>query len=321
MSENQDLDSQGIWIYDVAIVDHLEKRDWQITQLRFTSRSAGVIILASASRLPPLLSFVTLFDEIQQARVALERVQEVLDQEPEPQLSPEARIYSIQLRGQVVFEDVWFGYNDDLVLKGVTFTIEPGEHVALVGQSGAGKTTIARLLLGLYRPSRGRILIDGIDLRHLDLATYRRHVAVVLQENLLLSGTIAENIAASDSPEHALVVDAARRAAAHDFIANRAEGYETVIGEQGLTLSGGERQRIALARALYRDPHIVVLDEPTSALDELNESEVWHNLETALSGRTTLVIAHRLALTQSADRVLVLEHGLVTQDWKESNLE
>jgi ATP-binding cassette subfamily B protein len=276
--------------------------------------SVGELIaftMYTSQALPPLLSFVTLFDEIQQARVALERVQDVLDQEPESQLAPEARVYPTQLRGQVVFDDVWFGYNDDAVLKGVSFTIEPGEHVALVGRSGAGKTTIARLLLGLYQPSRGRILIDGIDLRQMDLTTYRRQVAVVLQENLLLGGTIADNIAIGEAPQHDLVVEAARKAGAHDFIVNKARGYDTVVGEQGLSLSGGERQRIAIARALYRDPGIVILDEPSSGLDGVSEREVWAHLEAALMGRTKLVIAHRLAALQSTNRALALEEGTV----------
>jgi ATP-binding cassette subfamily B protein len=216
----------------------------------------------------------------------------------------------------VRFEEVCFGYDGAAtpVLRGVSFEVRPGECVALVGRSGSGKTTIARLLLGLYRPCRGRVLIDGVDLGQLDLGAYRRQAGVVLQENLLVRGTIAENIALGDDrPDPGRVRAAAEQAGAHGLIAAKPLGYDTVVGEQGLTLSAGERQRIGLARALYRDPRLLILDEVTSALDAVSEAEVQQALDAALAGRTALVIAHKLTTVRRADRVLVLQDGLIAE--------
>jgi ABC-type bacteriocin/lantibiotic exporter with double-glycine peptidase domain len=265
--------------------------------------------------LPPLLSLVTLWDEWQQARVAMERIQEILDEKPEPQLSPEARIYLQPLEGRVCFQQVCFRYEGAApVLRGLSFEIRPGERVALVGRSGSGKTTVARLLLGLYQPDQGHVLIDDADLRHLDLLTYRRQIGVVLQENLLLSGSVGDNIALGEpQPDADRVLKAAQEAGAHEFITRLPEGYETRVGEMGLTLSAGERQRISIARALYRNPRILIFDEATSALDSLNEWEIQRNLDTILAGRTTLIITHKMTMMKTAHRILVLHDGLVVE--------
>jgi ABC-type bacteriocin/lantibiotic exporter with double-glycine peptidase domain len=186
--------------------------------------------------------------------------------------------------------------------------------VALVGRSGSGKTTVARLLLGLYQPDQGHVLIDDADLRHLDLLTYRRQIGVVLQENLLLSGSVVYNIALGEpQPDADRVLKAAQEAGAHEFITRLPEGYETRVGEMGLTLSAGERQRISIARALYRNPRILIFDEATSALDSLNEWEIQRNLDTILAGRTTLIIAHKMTMIKTAHRILVLHDGLVVE--------
>jgi ABC-type bacteriocin/lantibiotic exporter with double-glycine peptidase domain len=200
------------------------------------------------------------------------------------------------------------------VLRAISFEIHPGERVAIVGRSGSGKTTLARLVLGLYRPTQGRVLIDGRDLGELDLADYRRQVGVVLQENLLLAGTIRENIALGDlEAEGVRIIEAASLAGAHEFITALPQGYETVIGELGLTLSGGQRQRINLARALYRKPRLLILDEATSALDSVSEQAIEKNLADILAGRTALIIAHDLSAVRHADRVLVLQDGMLVE--------
>jgi ABC-type bacteriocin/lantibiotic exporter with double-glycine peptidase domain len=183
-----------------------------------------------------------------------------------------------------------------------------------VGRSGSGKTTLLRLLLGLYRPTRGRVLVDGHDLRDLDLAAYRRQVGVVLQENLLLGWTVWENIAlGDDQPDRDRAIAAARRAGADEFVAALSDGYDTVIGEMGLTLSGGQRQRIALARAFYRDPPLLLLDEPLSALDPLTLQAVANNLELALADRTAVLAAHDADFARRMNGVLVLPEGLVAK--------
>jgi ATP-binding cassette subfamily B protein len=200
------------------------------------------------------------------------------------------------------------------VLRDVTFEVRPGERVAVVGRSGSGKTTLAGLLLGLLRPTLGRIWVDDLDLEGMDLPAYRRQVGVVLQENLLVRGTVWENIALGDPrPDRARVVEVARLAAAHEFIEGMPQGYDSVVGEMGLTLSGGQRQRIGIARALYRDPQILILDEATSALDRASEAAVQQNLSTILSGRTAILIAHRTATIRQADRILVLQDGAIVE--------
>jgi ATP-binding cassette subfamily B protein len=219
--------------------------------------------------------------------------------------------------GHLRCENVWFDYggpNPTSVVRGVTFEIAPGEHVVLVGRSGSGKTTLVRLLLGLYRPTAGRILVDGHDLRDLDLAAYSPQVGVVLQENLLLGGTVWENIGLGDDrPDRERAVAAAQRAGAYEFIADLPAGYDTVVGEMGLTLSGGQRQRIALARAFYRDPPVFLLDEPTSALDSVTAQAVGTSLDAALAGHSALLIAHDASMARWADRVLVLGEGVIAE--------
>jgi ATP-binding cassette subfamily B protein len=194
------------------------------------------------------------------------------------------------------------------------FEAQPGDHVAIVGPSGSGKTTLARLVLGLYRPTQGRILIDGRDLTELDLDAYRRQVGVVLQENLLIAGSIEENIALGDKqPDRARVVEAARLAGAHEFVAQMAAGYQSVVGDLGLTLSGGQRQRINLARALYRNPPLLVLDEPTSSLDTQTERSIRRSLEAGMNGRTALMVTHSAEVIDQIDRVLALEDGIIVE--------
>jgi ATP-binding cassette subfamily B protein len=272
----------------------------------------------ASEALLPLVRLNAVWDELQEARAAVERMKEVLEQEPECASINEPQGAVRPLRGQVRFEKVHFTYGSagaQEVLSGVNFEIRQEEHVALMGRSGAGKTTLARLLLGLYQPTSGRILIDGRDLREFDLRTYRRQVGVVPQENLLLSGTVRENISLGDPfPDDGRIVKAAMLAGAHEFIETMPRAYNTAVGEMGFTLSGGQRQRLSLARVLYRDPRLLILDEATNALDSDSSERVIQNLSKVLEGRTVLVIAHSTATVRWLDRVLVLEDGGITED-------
>jgi ATP-binding cassette subfamily B protein len=200
------------------------------------------------------------------------------------------------------------------VLKDVSFVIEPGEKVAILGATGAGKTTLLALLCRFYDPTRGRILLDGHDLRDVDLDDLRRNIGLVFQESFLFSNTVAANIAFGH-PEATLaqVEEAAKVAAAYDFIAALPHGFDTVLGEGGLDLSGGQRQRLAIARAVLLDPAILLLDDPAAAIDPHTEHEILAAMDQAMQGRTNLVIAHRLSTLRQCDRVIVLDHGRIAQ--------
>jgi ATP-binding cassette subfamily B protein/subfamily B ATP-binding cassette protein MsbA len=200
------------------------------------------------------------------------------------------------------------------VLQNVTLEARPGETLALVGPTGAGKSTLAALIPRLMDPWEGRVLIDGQDVRAVQLASVRAHVALVLQEPFLLPLSIAENIAYGRPGASRDEVEAAARAAnAHEFIARLPQGYDTIIGERGATLSGGQRQRLSIARALVKDAPVLILDEPTSALDAQTEALLLEALERLMEGRTTLIIAHRLSTIRNADRIVVLEDGRVAE--------
>jgi len=223
-----------------------------------------------------------------------------------------------RLRGEVAFEDVAFGYGDDAppAIEGLTFRASPGSTIALVGPTGAGKTTALSLLYRAHDPQRGRITIDGRDIRDIRLNALRRNIGVVFQEPGLFHRSILDNlrIAAPDA-DPGEIEAAARAAEAHGFIADKQEGYETLVAERGRSLSGGERQRLAIARAMLKDAPILILDEATSALDNATEARIQRALERLAHGRTTFVIAHRLSTVRNADLILVLDHGrLVEQD-------
>jgi ATP-binding cassette subfamily B protein len=215
----------------------------------------------------------------------------------------------------VTFDDVWFDYRaGSPTLKGVTLHAEPGETIALVGASGSGKSTLMALLQRLYDPTRGRVLVDGRDVRGLKQRSLRAQIGVVLQDGILFSDTVGDNIAFGRPGATAHDIEAAARAAnAHDFIARLPEGYESPVGERGCKLSGGERQRVAIARALLKDAPILVLDEATSALDAETEEKVHEALARLRQGRTTFVIAHRLSTVTSADRIVVLHDGRIVE--------
>jgi ATP-binding cassette subfamily B protein len=258
--------------------------------------------------------------EISSSRAGLERVFAVLDIRPDITDAPGARDLPAA-RGKVHFEDVTFAYEDGHpVLRRIDLTIQPGERVALVGRTGAGKSTLASLILRFFDPQEGRVTLDGQDLRDVTLRSLRSQVTLMLQEPILFHTSVVENLTLGAPMRSDLVREAARRAEAEEFIVALPQGYETVIGEHGATLSGGQRQRLALARALLREAPVVILDEPTSSLDVKTEGQVWRNVETLLEGRTAIVIAHRLTTARRADRIVVLEQGQIVEQGSHDEL-
>ena len=256
----------------------------------------------------------------QRAASALLRVNEILSAEPaitdpsKPKRLPKNGL--AQPTGALSFQNVRFGYDightDVRVLEGLTLEVQPGESVAIVGATGSGKSTIARLLLRFYDPQTGGIALDGIDLRELKLSELRRSVGVVFEDTLLFHDTVSSNIAfAKPGIDSDVVVRAAKLAGAHEFIMQLPEKYDTVLGERGFSLSGGQRQRIAIARAIVADPRVLVLDDATSAVDPTKEHEIRDALATVMRGRTTLVIAHRPATIELADRAVLLDNGVI----------
>jgi ATP-binding cassette subfamily B protein len=269
-------------------------------------------------------SFAELYSQLQRALGATQRVRELLDEKPEPLEAtspPEAgergEKRSRRLRGDVEFDQVSFRYPsrpEVQVLRGVSLTARAGQRVALVGPSGAGKSTLVSLLLRFYEPEGGRILIDGRDARDYGLHELRGQTAMVPQDVFLFGGTILDNIAyGRPGASEAEVVEAARKANAHDFITAFPEGYQTRVGERGVQLSGGQRQRVAIARAILRDPAILILDEATSSLDSESESLVLQALDVLMQGRTSLIIAHRLSTVRSADCIYVIKDGVTVE--------
>ena len=262
----------------------------------------------------PIVQIASIGTQITEAFAGLDRIHEILDTARED--ADDARRASLDdLRGDVEFDAVWFEYNPGTpVLKDVSFRAPAGTTTALVGSSGSGKSTLISLVMAFNRPSQGVIRVDGRDLLELRLAEYRRHLGVVLQDNFLFDGTVAENIRYG-SP-HATMEDVRRVsviAHADEFISQFEKGYETVVGERGVRLSGGQRQRVAIARAILADPRILLLDEATSSLDSESEMMIQDGLRSLRQGRTTFVIAHRLSTIRSADQILVLEGGEIVE--------
>ncbi|MCD6552514.1 MAG: ABC transporter ATP-binding protein [Anaerolineae bacterium] len=262
----------------------------------------------------PINRLTEIDNVFQQAIAAGERIFELLDVMPEIKDAPDA-IELPHIRGEVAFHNVSFRYSTgDEVLRDVTFRMAAGEMVALVGPSGAGKTSIANLLCRFYDPTQGRITVDGHDLRKVKLSSLRKQVAVVLQDTFLFNTTVRENLlyGKPDATDEELIT-AAKTAYAHDFIMALPDGYDTEIGERGVKLSGGQKQRLALARAILADPRILILDEATSSVDAEAEYLIQQALESVLKGRTSLVIAHRLSTIRDADKIIALEEGRIIE--------
>jgi len=278
--------------------------------------------MLSAQVTGPLLRLVNLWQEFQQVGISVQRLGDVLNTQPEPSYNPN-RTTLPQVKGHVRFDEVTFRYrpNGPEILRKVSFAVAPGQVIGIVGRSGSGKSTIAKLLQRLYVPERGRILVDGVDLAQVDPAWLRRQVGVVLQENFLFNGSVRSNIALTD-PGLGMeqVIQAAQLAGAHEFILELGDGYDTVIGEHGCTLSGGQRQRIAIARALVANPSILIFDEATSALDYESEAVIQQNMTQISQGRTVFIIAHRLSTVRPAHRIYVIEKGEIVEQGSHDEL-
>ena len=269
----------------------------------------------------PLKSVATLQTQLQEGIAAASRVFGIIDLNISLREAPDAKPLKLE-RGEIEFRNVTFAYDpESSVLRGVSLTVPPGRTVALVGPSGSGKSTLVNLTLRFFDPDRGMVLIDGQDIKHVTVESLRDAIALVTQDPVLFDDTIGANIAyGAKPPEESGVIQAAKAAAAHDFIMALPKGYNTRVGEAGGLLSGGERQRIAIARALYKDAPILLLDEPTSSLDSEAEAKVQAALEELMRGRTVLMIAHRLSTVKKADLICVLDQGRIVESGRHDEL-
>lgn len=269
----------------------------------------------------PLDFFSYVFRWMTDCLNSAQRMFEIMDAVPEVKEAADP-VRPEHIRGKIELSHVTFGYEPHKpVLKDISFTVEAGQMLGIVGRSGAGKSTLVNLISRLYDPEEGSIRIDDIDVRQLGFAELRRSIAMVSQETYIFMGTVAENIAyARPEASRREIIDAARKAAAHDFICKMPQGYDTVIGSSGRSLSGGEKQRISMARAILADPRILILDEATSAVDTETELAIQHSLEQLVQGRTTLSIAHRLSTLRNADRLVVVDDGRITEEGTHAEL-
>ncbi|MGV3616707.1 MAG: ABC transporter ATP-binding protein [Fimbriimonas sp.] len=270
----------------------------------------------------PAVRVIDFNNTLQWAVSAMDRVFQTLDTRPEISDRPNALPLPAPIRGAVEFEDLTFQYVEGQpIVKNVTLRVAPGEVVALVGHSGAGKTTLMNLLMRFYDPQEGAVRIDGRDLREVRLESLRRQVSMVAQENVLFSVSLMENIKYGNrDATDAEAIAASKAADLHAFVESLPDGYETLIGENGIKLSGGQKQRLALARALVTDPRILILDDVTSALDGETEARVQDALKVVMRGRTTFIIAHRLSSVVEADRIVVFEHGEIADQGSHAEL-
>jgi subfamily B ATP-binding cassette protein MsbA len=288
-------------------VHHLPK-DQMPTQGDFISFILGVVMIY-----PPIKNVTRLHNQLHQARAASERVFELLATEnsvPEP-VAPKMLHAD---HADIKFNNIHFAYGEKSVLHGINLTVKSGQLVALVGASGSGKTTLANLLLRFYDPTKGTITIGGVDLRDVATRDLRNQIAVVAQENILFNDTLRRNIELGRlGASNEEIVAAARHAFAYDFIMQKEGGFDSVVGEKGVSLSGGQRQRIAIARAIVRNAPILVLDEALSALDSESERIVQDALDGLMKGRTTICIAHRLSTVLHADLIVVMDQGRIVE--------
>ncbi len=269
----------------------------------------------------PLRSIGFLVGMLQRAAAAAGRVFEVIDAREMVEEKPDAMELG-EMEGRVALRDVWFSYDGKrMVLRGVSLEVEPGERVAILGPPGSGKTSIINLIPRFYDPQRGSVTIDGVDVRDVKLSSLRRQIGIVRQDPFIFSTTIRENIAyGAENASLEEIIEAAKRARIHDFIESLPNGYETKVGERGVTLSGGERQRIAIARVILRNPRIIILDDSTSNIDAETEEEIRLALEELFRGRTVIIITHRVSMARWADRIVVLRDGQVVEEGSHDEL-
>jgi ATP-binding cassette subfamily B protein len=257
-------------------------------------------------------TFISLFaySQVSLGLAGARRILELITTETELDENKEG--YAAPINGAIEFRNVTFGYSDSPVLENVSFRVEPGHTVAIVGQTGAGKSTLSKLINRIYETTSGDVLVDGVSVRDWHLESLRQQISIIEQDIFLFSRTVAENIAfGCPGATQEQIEQAAKDAQAHDFIMGFTDGYQTVIGERGVTLSGGQRQRLALARAFLTHPRILILDDSTSAIDSATEDQIQRAIERAAEGRTTLLITHRLSQIRWADQIVVLRKGRV----------
>jgi ATP-binding cassette subfamily B protein len=258
-------------------------------------------------------SMIRIFSNVQRAASSAHRIFEILDKLPSVP-EPERPIHPGRLQGRIELQGVRFKYGSREVIHGIDLVIHPGEMIGLVGHSGAGKTTLINLVCRFFDVAEGAILVDGINIRSYPVEEYRKNIGIVLQDPFLFYGTISENVAYGlPDASRTQILDAARAARAHEFILRLPDGYDSIVGERGQSLSGGERQRISIARALLIDPRILILDEATSSVDTETEQKIQSALETLTQGRTTIAIAHRLSTLRRANRIVVVDHGVIAE--------
>ncbi|MFW9263925.1 peptidase domain-containing ABC transporter [Nostoc sp. CALU 546] len=290
---------------------------WQVIQNQLTIGQLVAFNMLLGNVIRPFQRLIVLWNQLQEVIISTERINDVLEAEPEEDLQHQPRQFLSILRGHILFENVTFRYHpesDINVLENLSFEIKPEQTIAVVGRSGSGKTTLSKLILGLYLPTDGKVLIDGQDVTNIALRSLRSQIGVVDQDTFLFGGTIRDNISiAHPEASQEEVIEAARLAGADEFIKQMPMGYETQIGEGGGMLSGGQRQRLAIARALLGNPSFLVLDEATSHLDAESERIIQNNLKKILQGRTSLIIAHRLSTVRNADLILVLDRGILVE--------
>lgn len=309
------------FLYALSVLLLLLLGGWQIATGNLTGEEFGSYVVAVAMLIDPIAHLTENYNEFKQGQASADRIFELLDIHPQVLEQADA-IPLPPVVGKVEYQSVCFGYNPHQpVLQELDLIVAPGEAIALVGASGAGKTTLVNLLPRFYQPQAGRILIDGIDISTVTLRSLRRQIGIVPQETVLFSGTIAQNIAFGQKYFDQAAVEAAAKAAnAHQFITQFADGYGSWVGERGVNLSGGQRQRIAIARAVLLNPQILILDEATSALDSESEALVQEALERLMAQRTVFMIAHRLTTVRRADRILVIEAGRIVESGSHSEL-